>query len=120
MTIYAIFSGNDPFKDINFANRQDSITQIILGKLRPSIPQSCPKEITMMMVKCWDGNPSKRPTFVEIHSTLKFPQLDTDEAIMWKSSSGIDFSQLCELLKTNAIPAKKLEVTSMLCFFQQQ
>ena len=33
---------------------------------RPGISRSYPKEYVELMVKCWDQNPSKRPTFAEI------------------------------------------------------
>ena len=39
----------------------------------------------------------------------KMPQLDIEEVIVWTLGGGTDFEQLCELLKTNAIPLKRLE-----------
>ncbi|XP_073146174.1 uncharacterized protein [Henckelia pumila] len=38
--------------------------------LRPEIPEGCPQILRLLMIKCWNNSPSKRPQFSEIVSTL--------------------------------------------------
>ena len=92
------------------------------------------------MKLCSNGIPSKRPSFDQIHAFFercffehkygskegaeaalmaqqllnKMPQLDIDEILVWTLGGGTDFEQLCELLKTNAIPTKRLEFKRMI------
>lgn len=48
--------------------------------LRPDIPDSCPQILRSLMIKCWNNNPSKRPQFSEILSTLsRFNTLNTSK-----------------------------------------
>nr|XP_043622893.1 serine/threonine-protein kinase STY46-like [Erigeron canadensis] len=45
--------------------------------LRPDIPKDCPQHLRSLMNKCWNTNPSKRPTFSEILSLLARPNNTT-------------------------------------------
>ena len=41
----------------------------------------------------------------------KVPELKTDTEIKWKKENvGADFEELCELLRINAIPTKRLDL----------
>ena len=136
MLMYAIFAEKLAFKDDTFL-RKDHFKRIIDG-VRPTIPSSCSEEIRKLIELGWNKVPSKRPSFVQIESTLRFfyqqrrfgkegakarqtaekllkdmPQLETEENLQWTLGSGKEFEQLCELLKTNAIPTKNIELKSM-------
>ena len=42
---------------------------VVMDKGRPDkslIPRECPKELVDLMETCWDQNPEKRPTFMQI------------------------------------------------------
>lgn len=41
---------------------REVIEQLEMG-YRMSCPKGCPESIYMEMLKCWDRNPDKRPTF---------------------------------------------------------
>jgi len=69
--MYYIFTGRHPFEDDPaFKGMWDIHKYVISGK-RPAITSSFPTDIKELMEKCWDGDPSKRPTFEVIHSTLQ-------------------------------------------------
>ena len=87
------------------------------------------------MEHCHSAKPSQRPSFDTINILLmdclnellygketvkakhkagallqKIPQLERDEVIVWTFGYGTDFGHLCDLLKANAIPGKRLEL----------
>jgi len=68
MLMWEIFSGCPPFDDR--AHDCHLILEICKG-LRPPILSNMPKKYVEMMKKCWDANPSKRPT---IGKLLNFAQ----------------------------------------------
>ena len=139
MLMYTVFSGGrSPFEDKALSG-DDPYGKIIAGK-RPMVPSCCSKEIRTLMIQCWNGIPSNRPTFDQIHSFFReyflecrygskeganaarmaeqllnrLPQLDTLEDLIWTIGGGKEFEQLCELLKTNAIPTRRLEFKGMI------
>ena len=63
MLMWEIFAGHPPFDDK--AHDADLIFKILEG-LRPQILPSMPDDYAQMMQKCWDTDPSKRPTILEI------------------------------------------------------
>src|SRR5436305_14159163 len=63
MLMCEIFAGHPPFDDK--AHDADLIFRILEG-LRPQILPNIPDDYAQMMQKCWDTDPSKRPTIREI------------------------------------------------------
>ena len=61
--MWELFSGHSPFDDR--AHDHYLILEICKG-LRPPILPNMPKEYVEMMKKCWDVDPSKRPTISEL------------------------------------------------------
>ena len=61
--MWEIFAGHPPFDD-RFHDA-DLIFQICEG-LRPQILPEMPDDYAQMMQKCWDADPSKRPTILEL------------------------------------------------------
>ena len=137
MLMYTIFSGRTAFEDADISEGGFPFVQIVAGK-RPSVPPSCTEDIGKLMQQCWNGNPSERPGFGEIHdffvryflecrygkettASIIGMKLDTREELSWSKGGGPLFEELCELLKKNAIPTKILEfrgnVTSISFFF---
>jgi len=71
VVIYCVLTKKLPYEDdTSFKNDWDFSNAIIAGK-RPVIPDSCHPELRKLADKCWSGNPSRRPSFHEIHSTLE-------------------------------------------------
>src|SRR5207253_2385303 len=68
MLMWEIFAGNPPFDDK--AHDADLIFRILEG-LRPQILPSMPDDYAQMMQKCWDVDPSKRPTIKELWDFAK-------------------------------------------------
>ena len=64
MLMWEIFSGCPPFDDR--AHDCHLILDICKG-LRPPILSNMPKEYVEMMQRCWDVDPSKRPTIGELY-----------------------------------------------------
>ena len=72
MLMWEIFAGHPPFDDR--AHNYHLILQIGEG-LRPPILPEMPDDYAQMMQKCWDADPSKRPTIEEFHTSCEqFPK----------------------------------------------
>ena len=102
------------------------------GDKHPEVPSCCSTEMAKLIKRCWDDSPSKRPSFDEIYELIKYGEegmkarqaaedllrrmgeLDTKENLRWSLGGGTEFNQLCELLKTNAIPTTRFEFKGML------
>ena len=63
MLMWEIFAGHPPFDDR--AHNYHLILQIGEG-LRPPILPEMPDDYAQMMQRCWDADPSKRPTILEL------------------------------------------------------
>lgn len=60
------------FQPIFSMNLQLSVNFFALGKgQRPDLPKNAHPKLLELMQRCWDENPSKRPTFTEITSELE-------------------------------------------------
>ena len=66
--MWEIFAGHPPFDDE--AHDADLILKICKG-LRPQILSEIPDDYAQMMQKCWDVDPSKRPTIKELWDFAK-------------------------------------------------
>src|SRR5439155_17076412 len=64
MLMWEIFAGCPPFDDR--AHNHNLICDICEKGLRPTILPEMPKDYVQMMQKCWDVDPSKRPTMREL------------------------------------------------------
>ena len=64
MLMWEIFAGCPPFDDR--AHNHHLIFDICEKGLRPPILPGIPEDYAQMMRKCWDMNPSKRPTMKEL------------------------------------------------------
>ena len=63
MLMWEIFAGRPPFDD---RPHSDHLILDIYKGLRPQILPSIPDDYAQMMKKCWDTDPSKRPTIKEL------------------------------------------------------
>ncbi len=68
MLLLAIYTRQSPFNGMLHAY---VIYQVGLGKLQPDIPESVPQELKEVMRKCWDVDPTKRPSTESILKTLE-------------------------------------------------
>lgn len=45
--------------------------EVVNNNLRPKIPKNTPEHFARLMIRCWDRNPLKRPSFYEIIKDLE-------------------------------------------------
>ncbi|XP_072049322.1 uncharacterized protein [Amphiura filiformis] len=70
MTIYGLLSGDEPW---NARTGSSDISTLVQSGSRPDVsqlPVKAPSEIIALIKKCWDGSPSKRPSFKDIHEKV--------------------------------------------------
>ena len=63
-------SRKQPFSSYN--NYDKFKTALTTQGVRPNFPKDCPKDLKVLIQQCWDQNPSKRPSFVDIRSVIIF------------------------------------------------
>jgi serine/threonine protein kinase len=65
MLMWEIFAGHPPFDDR--AHDGNLILNIVINGMRPPLLSNMPDDCAQMMQKCWDVDPSKRPTIYELY-----------------------------------------------------
>ncbi len=65
MLIWEVFAGHPPFDDR--AHNENLVINIVLNGMRPPLLSNMPSDYAEMMQKCWDADPSKRPTIYELY-----------------------------------------------------
>ena len=75
-------SGKVPYPGLN----NEQVFQKVICGYRMEKPEDCPDEVYQIMLKCWEKNPKKRPTFevlyneiYELWSALKTPILEKSQ-----------------------------------------
>ncbi|XP_022091271.1 fibroblast growth factor receptor 4-like isoform X2 [Acanthaster planci] len=67
IVLYEIFTrGNAPYQGLS---NQEVIEKLKSG-YRMERPKDCPSDVYAMMRKCWQENPSKRPSFTDLYQSL--------------------------------------------------
>ena len=61
MTCYEVLTGKIPFE-----GELSSDYNMVLGGNRPKLPSGTDSRIQSMLERCWQHEPSKRPSFEEI------------------------------------------------------
>ncbi|RGB33782.1 kinase-like domain-containing protein [Rhizophagus diaphanus] len=67
MIMWELTTGCKPFANVE--HDHNLILKILDGE-RPKITEDTPERYADLMKKCWDSNPSKRPTIDKIHNTI--------------------------------------------------
>ena len=70
---WSLWTGEEPFIDRNPELTQFALMSAIVEGARPDIPAACPAQFAELLRTCWDGDPSIRPTFVELAQQLEAP-----------------------------------------------
>ncbi|KAJ3449531.1 serine/threonine-protein kinase edr1 [Anaeramoeba flamelloides] len=66
--LWEIITRELPFQ--NLTPMQTALT-IVNNQTRPTIPQSCPKSLEILMKQCWDEEPKNRPEFEHLYKQLE-------------------------------------------------
>ncbi|POG74446.1 kinase-like domain-containing protein [Rhizophagus irregularis DAOM 181602=DAOM 197198] len=110
MIMWELTTGCKPFANVE--HNVSLIYEIIDGK-RPEITNDTPEWFANLMKKCWDSNPSKRPTIDKIKLFIRF-KVEFEEAIRnqkWSFENTIEFERSleeAEKKKLELIQLKKL------------
>lgn len=67
LILYEVITNEQPFNDFNFFE----ICLKVIQSYRPKFPKEIPESYKNLIEKCWDQDPQKRPTFIEILDQLK-------------------------------------------------
>jgi len=110
MLMWEIFAGHPPFDDK--AHDADLIFRILEG-LRPQILPSMPDDYAQMMQKCWDVDPSKRPTIQELlrFADNKLKEIYKNENLKGDTEKEKDTSLFKKLFEFSKIKENKKKET---------
>ncbi|EFA74867.1 protein tyrosine kinase [Heterostelium album PN500] len=67
LVIYEIYTGKVPFENLEGVT---AAAKSAYENLRPSLPDDCPLWLRKLITRCWAGEPSERPSFLEIVNIL--------------------------------------------------
>ncbi|CAN6450649.1 unnamed protein product [Victoria cruziana] len=68
IVMWELLTGEEPYADLHYGA---IIGGIVSNRLRPQVPDHCDTDWKSLMEKCWSSEPSDRPSFTEIASTLR-------------------------------------------------
>ncbi|XP_077238019.1 kinase superfamily with octicosapeptide/Phox/Bem1p domain-containing protein [Tasmannia lanceolata] len=68
IVMWELLTGEEPYADLHYGA---IIGGIVSNTLRPAVPECCDPDWRSLMEKCWSAEPSERPSFTEIASTLR-------------------------------------------------
>ncbi|CAB4414833.1 unnamed protein product [Rhizophagus irregularis] len=128
MIMWEFISGNPPFSDR--AHDHHLILSVCKGE-RPEIIENIPKCYTDLMKKCWDSNPSNRPTIIMLENIIsewircinEYYRLNTDENCYYNVSD-IDNqlkNDMFEFVKANkaVVQERVVQSHSQACYISR-
>lgn len=68
-----LMSDDDAGQDRPFQRAIDYMETVVVRKKRPKVPPFCSTNMRHLIASCWDQDPSKRPSFADIHHLLSSP-----------------------------------------------
>ncbi|KAH9565431.1 hypothetical protein CY35_04G078400 [Sphagnum magellanicum] len=84
MVCSEILTGTMPFDGERKVNLHAKIEEN--DEFRPPLPSDCPEDLRFCITRCWECNPQKRPTFVEICKMFKIAKAQSLGIIHFKYS----------------------------------
>ena len=69
ITCYEVLTGHVPYHEVS--SHAEIRMRVKEEHLRPELPATCPIGLVTLIVKCWDGDPSRRPSFAKIIKELR-------------------------------------------------
>jgi serine/threonine protein kinase len=66
--LWEIYCCEMPFMDLSLA---DVSSAVVHKDLRPEIPRCCPRDMALIMRRCWHANPAARPEMEEVVGMLE-------------------------------------------------
>jgi serine/threonine protein kinase len=84
MVCSEILTGREPFPGEPKTNLHAKIEE--MDHFRPPLPSECPEDLRNCITRCWECDPRKRPTFIEICKMLKIAKAQSLGIIHFNSS----------------------------------
>lgn len=98
--LYNIFKKEPPFSEL--PNSFIVCSYVTSGK-RPEIPSDVPENYHKLIKQCWDGEPTKRPTFEQLYNDFLKGELNLPEADLSKVQKYIEVLKQADSPSTDEI-----------------
>lgn len=85
---WELLTGKVPYGEMTTANIAIFVVE---QGLRPEIPENTPPKIRDLLTRCWNANPSRRPSMIDVLQELMLPEChfpNTNEAIFREAMEG--------------------------------
>lgn len=89
VVLWEMWERKHPFAGI--FTRRGIIEEVLKGN-RPLISESCPTVFRSLIEQCWHGDPSQRPSFLDIVNVLKKEQSSNEKLTKSWTTSSIETS----------------------------
>uniref|UniRef100_A0A6B2LNW0 Protein kinase domain-containing protein n=1 Tax=Arcella intermedia TaxID=1963864 RepID=A0A6B2LNW0_9EUKA len=115
--MWSMVTGSSPFKKYKSKNQNINFASILISGERDTIPPYTPPELTQLIKKCWDGDPSVRPDFSQIIEELylmKCPYRDVYFCRLYEGLLPDDLGRVLKKIASN-LPKKDKINLSRVC-----
>jgi serine/threonine protein kinase len=105
IVLWELLTGSRPYVDEKFESLDEIYEHVVIDAKRPKIPPECPPELAKLIQRCWDADPTKRPSFQEILESHILDEVIVDAIITKSNAEGRVFWKQCftekeEILET--------------------
>ena len=83
--MWELVTGRQPFRELRYA---EVMRAIVVDNKRPTFDPDTQEEYVVLAQRCWDRDPSKRPSFETVLIELDKMCVDAVEASSFDSSAG--------------------------------
>jgi len=66
VVLWELVTGGIPYQEEGFSALDEIFKHVVVDNIRPKIPEQTPPTLAKLIRKCWDANPSKRPSFAAV------------------------------------------------------
>jgi len=80
-------SQSNPYSEYKFNMEVHILVQAAEENLRPTIPESCPKQMKELIRDCWNPDPRQRPNVHQVIQALEAMEQDYfNNALRWENT----------------------------------
>lgn len=99
MVCYEVLTGDVPFPH---ETSHAEIKKMVLEGERPTLPDYCPSVLKVLIEACWDPEPTERPSFATICSSVKHLKYLLMSGFKFDKKSGVEFGESLRIARENS------------------
>lgn len=76
--VWEVFCGKQAWHGLHYGV---VVERVVIQGERPPVPEDMPEELELLMRRCWDADPAKRPTFDQVRGACV--------CLVWLAAGGV-------------------------------